>query len=301
MKVRILGVPLDLGQERRGVDMGPSAIRAAGLNSVLRNLSHHVEDAGNVPVKLAEEQPFGDRRAKYLHEISETCQEVAKRIYQTLEEDQFPISLGGDHSVAVGTVSGISKYYRDREQTLGLIWVDAHGDMNTPESSPSGNVHGMPFAALLGIGPEPLTGIYGFVPKVQAKDCVLVGARDLDPRERKQIHASGVNVFTMRDIDELGMRLVMQRSLDLATRDTAGVAISFDMDVVDPDEAPGVGTAVPGGITFREAHLAMEIIADSKKMVSLEIVEVNPILDTLNRTAALAVGLVSSALGKKIL
>jgi arginase len=301
MKVRILGVPLDLGQERRGVDMGPSAIRAAGLNSVLKGLNHHVEDAGNVPVKLAEEQPFGDRRAKYLNEISETCQEVANRIYQTLEEGQFPISLGGDHSVAVGTVSGISKFYRDREQTIGLIWVDAHGDMNTPESSPSGNVHGMPFAALLGMGPEALTKIFDFAPKVQAKDCVLVGVRDLDARERKQVHASGVNVFTMRDIDELGMRLVMQRSLDLATRDTAGCAISFDMDVVDPDEAPGVGTAVPGGITFREAHLAMEIIADSKKMVALEIVEVNPILDTLNRTAALAVGLVSSALGKKIL
>lgn len=301
MKVRILGVPLDLGQERRGVDMGPSAIRAAGLNSVLKGLNHHVEDAGNVPVKLAEEQPFGDRRAKYLNEISETCQEVARRICQTLEEGQFPISLGGDHSVAVGTASGISKFYREREQTIGLIWIDAHGDMNTPESSPSGNVHGMPFASLLGIGPEALTSIFNFAPKVQAKDCVLVGVRDLDAQERKQIHGSGVNVFTMRDIDELGMRLVMQRSLDLATRDTAGVAISFDMDVVDPDEAPGVGTAVPGGMTFREAHLAMEIIADSQKMVSLEIVEVNPILDTLNRTAALAVGLVSSALGKKIL
>jgi arginase len=301
MKVRILGVPLDLGQERRGVDMGPSAIRAAGLNSVLKGLNHHVEDAGNVPVKLAEEQPFGDRRAKYLNEISETCQEVARRICQTLEEGQFPISLGGDHSVAVGTVSGISKFYRERKQTVGLIWVDAHGDMNTPESSPSGNVHGMPFASLLGIGPDALTSIFNFAPKVQAKDCVLVGVRDVDSQERKQIHGSGVNVFTMRDIDELGMRLVMQRSLDLATRDTAGVAISFDMDVVDPDEAPGVGTAVPGGMTFREAHLAMEIIADSKKMVSLEIVEVNPILDTLNRTAALAVGLVSSALGKKIL
>jgi arginase len=301
MKVRILGVPLDLGQERRGVDMGPSAIRAAGLNSVIKGLNHHVEDAGNVQVKIAEEQPFGDRRAKYLNEISETCQEVANRICQTLDEGQFPISLGGDHSVAVGTVSGISKFYRDREQTIGLLWIDAHGDMNTPESSPSGNVHGMPFASLLGIGPEALTNIYGFRPKLQAKDCVLVGVRDLDARERKLVHSSGVNVFTMRDIDELGMRLVMQRSLDLATRDTAGVAVSFDMDVVDPDEAPGVGTAVPGGVTFREAHLAMEIIADSKKMLSLEIVEVNPILDTLNRTAALAVGLVSSALGKKIL
>jgi arginase len=301
MKVRILGVPLDLGQERRGVDMGPSAIRAAGLNSAIKGLNHHVEDAGNVAVKIAEEQHFGDRRAKYLNEIAETCQEVASRVCQTLQDEQFPISLGGDHSMAVGTTSGVSKFYRDREQTVGLIWIDAHGDMNTPDSSPSGNVHGMPFAAVMGIGPEPLTNIFDYIPKVQAKDCVLVGARDLDARERKQIHASGVNVFTMRDIDELGMRLVIQRSIDLVSRDTAGFAVSFDMDAVDPDEAPGVGTAVPGGITFREAHLAMEIIADSRKMLSLEIVEVNPILDTLNRTAALAVGLVSSALGKKIL
>lgn len=301
MKIRILGVPLDLGQERRGVDMGPSAIRAAGLNSALKGLNHHVEDTGNVVVKLAEEQHFGDRRAKYLNEIAETCREVAQRIHQTLEDGQFPLSLGGDHSVAVGTISGISKFHREREQTVGLLWIDAHGDMNTPESSPSGNVHGMPFASLLGIGPEPLTHIFKFAPKVLAKDCVLIGVRDLDARERRQIHSSGVNVFTMRDIDELGMRLVMQRALDLATRDTAGVVISWDMDVVDPDEAPGVGTAVPGGITFREAHLAMEILADSKKMLALEIVEVNPILDTLNRTAALAVGLASSALGKKIL
>jgi len=301
MKIRILGVPLDLGQERRGVDMGPSAIRAAGLNSALKGLNHHVEDSGNVPVKLAEEQHFGDRHAKYLNEISETCQDVAQRILQTLEDGLFPLSLGGDHSVAVGTISGISKFHRERQQTVGLLWIDAHGDMNTPESSPSGNVHGMPFASLLGIGPDPLTHIFKFAPKVLPKDCVLIGARDLDARERRQIHASGVNVFTMRDIDELGMRLVVQRALDLATRDTAGFAVSFDMDVVDPDEAPGVGTAVPGGITFREAHLAMEIIADSKKMLSLEIVEVNPILDTLNRTAALAVGLVGSALGKKIL
>ena len=301
MKIRILGVPLDLGQERRGVDMGPSAIRAAGLNAALKSIGHQVDDDGNVPVKNAEEQPFGDRHAKYLNEIAETCLEVAERVSRTLGEGLFPLSLGGDHSVAVGTLAGVSKFYRERGQTIGCLWIDAHGDMNTPESSPSGNVHGMPFAALLGVGPESLTAIDGFKPKLRAKDCVLVGVRDLDGRERRQIHSSGVNVFTMRDIDELGMRTVMQRSLDLATRDTAGFSVSFDMDVVDPGEAPGVGTPVAGGITFREAHLAMEIIADSKKMLSLEIVEVNPILDTLNRTAALAVGLASSALGKKIL
>jgi arginase len=301
MKIRILGVPLDLGQERRGVDMGPSAIRAAGLNAALKGLGHQVEDAGNLHVKLAEEQPFGDRRAKYLAEIADTCQEVAERVRQTLEEGLFPLSLGGDHSIAIGTLAGVSKFHRDRNQAIGCLWIDAHGDMNTPETSPSGNVHGMPFAAVLGLGPDTLTKIFGYCPKVLAKDCVLVGARDLDARERRQIRHSGINVFTMRDIDEQGMRAVMQKSVELAMRDTAGFAVSLDMDVVDPAEAPGVGTAVPGGMTFREAHLAMEIIADSKGMVSLEIVEVNPILDTLNRTAALAVGLASSAFGKKIL
>jgi arginase len=301
MKIRILGVPLDLGQQRRGVDMGPSAIRAAGLNAALKAIGHQVDDDGNLPVKIAEEQHFGDRRAKYLKEIAETCHEVAQRVSRTLAEGIFPLSLGGDHSVAIGTLGGVSRFQRKRGQSIGCLWIDAHGDMNTPESSPSGNVHGMPFAALLGVGPDALTAIDGFKPKLLAKNCVLVGVRDLDARERRQIHTSGVNVFTMRDVDELGMRTVMQRSLDLATRDTAGFAVSFDMDVVDPREAPGVGTPIPGGITFREAHLAMEMIADSKKMVSLEIVEVNPILDTLNRTARLAVGLASSALGKKIL
>ena len=301
MKIRILGVPLDLGQERRGVDMGPSAIRAAGLNAALKGLGHQVEDAGNASVKLAEEQPFGDRRAKYLNEIAATCQEVAERVEKTLEEGLFPLVLGGDHSIAIGTLAGVSKFHRDRDQAIGCLWIDAHGDMNTPETSPSGNIHGMPFAAVLGLGPDPLTKIFGYAPKVLAKDCVLVGARDLDARERRQIRHSGINVFTMRDIDEQGMRAVMERSVGLALRDTAGFAVSLDMDAVDPAEAPGVGTAVPGGITFREAHLAMEIIADSKAMVSLEIVEVNPILDTLNRTASLAVGLASSALGKKIL
>ncbi len=301
MKIRILGVPLDLGQERRGVDMGPSAVRAAGLNAALRELGHQVEDSGNIHVKLAEEQHYGDRRAKYLKEIAETCRELAERVYHTLELGFFPLSLGGDHSIAVGTLAGVSKFYRHRGQTIGCLWIDAHADMNTPESSPSGNVHGMPFAAALGFGPEVLTNVFGDSPKVQAKNAVLIGARDLDAGERQQVRESGVHVFTMRDIDEQGMRAVMEKSIELATRGTGGFAVSLDMDVVDPDEAPGVGTPVPGGITFREAHLAMEIIADSKKMVSLEIVEVNPILDTHNRTAALAVGLASSALGKKIL
>jgi len=301
VKIRILGVPLDLGQERRGVDMGPSAVRAAGLNSALKHLGHKVEDAGNIHVRIPEEQHFGDRRAKYLNEIAETCQEVAHRIYQALEAGFFPLSLGGDHSVAIGTQAGAAKFFRDREQSLGLLWIDAHADMNTPETSPSGNVHGMPFAATLGIGPEPLTHIFGYSPKVQAKHCVLIGARNLDERERSRVKETGINVFTMRDIDEQGMRTVMEKSLALATAGTAGFIVSFDMDVVDPTEAPGVGTPVRGGITFREGHLAMEMVADTRKMVALEVVEVNPIIDTGNRTAALGVGLVTSALGKKIL
>ncbi len=301
MKIRILGVPLDLGQERRGVDMGPSAVRAAGLNPALKRLRHEVEDAGNIHVKIPEMQHFGDRRAKYLNEIAETCQEVAHRIYQTLEEGFFPVSLGGDHSIAIGTQAGVSKFHRDRAKAIGCVWLDAHADMNTPETSPSGNVHGMPFAATLGFGPESLTNIFGYAPKIQAKKCVLIGARNLDDRERRLVEDSGVNVFTMRAIDEEGMGQVMEKSLVLATDSTAGFVVSFDIDVVDPSEAPGVGTPVRGGITFREAHLAMEMIADSKKMLALEIVEINPIIDVHNRTAILAVGLAGSALGKKIL
>src|SRR5712692_1711173 len=301
MKIRILGVPLDLGQERRGVDMGPSAVRAAGLNAELQNLGHAVEDTGNIQVKIPETQHFGDRRAKYLNEIAETCQEVAHRVYQTLEAKCFPLSLGGDHSVAIGTQAGVSKFYRDRKKSIGCLWIDAHADMNTPETSPSGNVHGMPFAATLGYGPKALTHIFGYAPKIRAKNCILIGARNLDARERAVVKDSGVKVFTMRAIDELGLRVVMEKSLAAVTQGTAGFVTSFDMDVVDPSEAPGVGTPVRGGITFREAHLAMEMIADSGKMLALELVEINPIIDLQNKTAMLGVGLVSSALGKKIL
>lgn len=301
LKIRILGVPLDLGQERRGVDMGPSALRAAGLNVALQNLGYEVEDAGNIHVKIPETQRIEDQRAKYLDEIAETCQEVAHVVYQTLEAGWFPLSLGGDHSIAVGTQAGVSKFYRDQDKKIGCIWLDAHADMNTPKSSPSGNVHGMPLAATLGYGPEAITKIFGFAPKVHARNCALVGVRSLDAVERRLVKESEVQVFTMRDIDELGMRRVMEESLKIALHGTAGFVTSFDMDVVDPSEAPGVGTLVRGGITFREAHLAMEMVADSGKMLSLEFVEINPIIDFQSMTAALAVGLASSALGKKIL
>ena len=301
MKIRILGVPLDLGQERRGVDMGPSAVRAAGLNQALKNLGHRVEDAGNIYVRLPEQQHYGDRRAKYLKEIAEASQQTARRVHQTLEAGYFPVSLGGDHSVAVGTQAGVSKFYRTRKQAVGCLWIDAHADMNTPESSPSGNVHGMPLAATLGYGPQSLTKIFGYAPKIPPQNCVLIGARSLDARERRFVKESGINVFTMRAIDELGMLSVMEKSLALAGNGTVGFVVSFDVDVVDPDEAPGVGTPVPGGITYREAHLAMEMVADSRKMLAFELVEINPIIDVMNKTAILGVGLVSSALGKKIL
>jgi arginase len=258
VKIRILGIPLDLGQERRGVDMGPSAVRAAGPNHAPKSLAYQVEDAGNIHVRLPEEQHYGDRRAKYLKEIAETSQEVAQRVYQTLEAGYFPLSLGGDHSVAVGTQAGVSKFYRDREQSVGCLWIDAHADMNTPGSSASGNVHGMPLAATLGRGSELLTKIFGYAPKIPPQKCVLIGARALDSREQCHVKQSGIKVFTMRAIDELGMRSVMEKSIALAGNGTAGFVVSFDVDVVDPDEAPGVGTPVPGGITYREAHLAME-------------------------------------------
>jgi arginase len=296
-----MGVPLDLGQERRGVDMGPSAVRAAGLNQALKNLGHQVEDAGNIQVRLPEEQHYGDRHAKYLKEIAEASRQVAQRVYRTLEAGYFPLSLGGDHSVAVGTQAGVSRYYRERKQSLGCLWIDAHADMNTPKSSPSGNVHGMPLAATLGRGPESLTRIFGYAPKIPPHNCVLIGARSLDARERRFVKESGITVFTMRAIDEQGMRAVMEKSIALACDGTAGYVVSFDADVVDPDEAPGVGTPVAGGITYREAHLAMEMVADSMKMLAFELVEINPIIDVMNKTAILGVGLVSSALGKKIL
>jgi arginase len=301
MRVRILGAPLDLGQERRGVDMGPSAVRAAGLNAAIKNLGHDVEDTGNLHVRIPEEQHFGDKRAKYLTEIAETCRDVAQRVYRTLEEGLFPLLLGGDHSIAIGTAAGGSKFYRDQGSDIGLMWIDAHGDMNTPDTSPSGNIHGMPFAATLGFGPEALSRIYDYAPKLRPDRCVLIGARDLDTREGRTIKKSGVHVFTMRDIDEQGMRGVMEKSLALANRETAGFIVSFDMDVMDPSEAPGVGTPVRGGLTFREAHLALEMIADSGKMLAFELVEINPIIDIMNKTAVLGVGLISSALGKKIL
>jgi arginase len=281
--------------------MGPSAVRVAGLNHALTALGHEVSDGGNIPVRLPEQQHFGDPHAKYLKEIAETSREVANRIWQTLSEGFFPVTLGGDHSMAIGTQAGVAKFYKDCGQTVGCLWIDAHADMNTPETSPSGSIHGMPFAASLGHGPESLTEIFGFAPKLRAENCALIGIRDLDVRERQMVRDSRVSLFTMREIDELGMRIVMERAIGVASKGTAGFVVSFDMDVLDPSEAPGVGTPVRGGITFREAHLAMEMVADSGKMLAFELVEINPIIDVMNKTATLGVGFTASALGKRIL
>jgi arginase len=299
--IRVIGVPLDLGQSRRGVDMGPSAVRVAGLEARLEELGHVVEDAGNIDVAIAEQKQEGDPHAKYLKEITAICTKNAELVLETLESGKIPIVLGGDHSVAAGTVAGVAEFYRRQNQKIGLIWIDAHTDINTPESSPSGNVHGMPLAALAGLGPSELANIFGFSPKVHPENCVLVGVRDIDYIEKENVRKAGIAVFTMRDIDERGMRTVMEEALRIAGRGTAGYHVSLDMDWVDPEDAPGVGTPVRGGATYREAHLAMEIIADHGRMLSFEIVEVNPVIDEHNRTAELAVELALSAFGKKIL
>src|SRR4029077_7516774 len=304
-RIRILGVPLDLGQSRRGVDMGPSAVRVAGLEARLEELGHVVEDGGNIAVAIAEQKKSGDPHAKYLKEITATCTKHAETVMKTLEAGKFPLVLGGDHSVAAGTVAGVAEFFRQQrrvqESKIGLIWIDAHADINTPETSPSGNVHGMPLAAVMGLGPADLSNIYDFSPKVHAAHCVLVGVRDIDAREKENIKATGIEVYTMRDIDERGMRTVIEEALRVAGRGTAGYHVSLDMDWIDPEDAPGVGTPVRGGASYREAHLAMEIIADHGRMTSFEIVEVNPVIDEHNRTADLAVELALSAFGKKIL
>jgi arginase len=300
-KIRIIGVPMDLGASRRGVDMGPSALRVAGLQTRLKHLGRQVEDIGNVSVIQAEEQHYGEKNAKYLEEIAATCKGLAEMISKTLDEDQIPLVLGGDHSIAAGTVAGVASHFKKKSKSIGVIWLDAHGDMNTPDSSPSGNVHGMPLASIMGYGPPELTELAGAKPMVEPRNVALVGIRDLDAKERKLIKETGVHVFTMRDIDERGMREVMSEALKFAGDDTAGVAVSLDMDFVDPTDAPGVGTPVRGGATYREAHLALEMIADSRAAVSFELVEINPVIDLHNKTALLGVELLLSGLGKKIL
>ena len=299
--ITIIGAPMDLGAGRRGVDMGPSALRLANLNEKLSSLGYEVEDLGNVTVDQPETAPVGPTTARYLLQIAHTCSRLADIVEKTAGDRRVPLVLGGDHSVAMGTVAGMSRHFRKQGQKVGLIWIDAHADMNTPESSPSGNVHGMPLACLIGLGPPELTGIAGYAPAVEPGAVAIVGLRSVDEIERQNVRGAGVHPFTMRDIDERGLRSVMQEAIEHASRGTAGFHLSFDMDALDPQEAPGVGTPVRGGITYREAHLAMETVCDSGLMASMEVVEVNPVIDEVNRTALLAVELVMSALGKRIL
>ena len=300
-RIAVIGAPLDLGQTRRGVDMGPSAMRVAGLDSRLTALGYAVDDLGNVPVEQAESAPIGSDDARYLPQIAAVCANLAKTVEKALADGSAPLVLGGDHSVAVGTVSGVSHYYRERGQTIGLLWIDAHADMNTPGTSPSGNVHGMPLACCVGMGPRDLTHIFDYAPKVDPRRAVIVGLRDVDQLEKPHVKESGVTAFTMRDIDERGMRAVMDDALRIASDGATGFHVSLDMDWVDPEHAPGVGTPVRGGATYREAHLAAEMICDWGKLVSMEVVEVNPVIDEVNRTADLAVELLLSAFGKRIL
>jgi arginase len=299
--IAIIGAPLDLGQDRRGVDMGPSAMRVANLNKRLVSLGYEVEDRGNIPVAQPEAAPEGPSHARYLPQIAETCRRLAIAVGQAASQNKVPLLLGGDHSIAVGSIAGLSRTFRKKKQSVGLIWMDAHADMNTPETSPSGNIHGMPLACCIGMGPKELTHLFGYSPKVAPRNVALVGVRNVDQLEAPHVRGSGVRAFTMRHIDERGLRAVMDEAIEIASNGTAGFHLSLDMDYVDPSEAPGVGTPVRGGGTYREAHLAMEMICDSGKMLSMEVVEVNPVIDEVNRTADLAVELVMSALGKRIL
>lgn len=292
---------MDLGAGRRGVDMGPSAVRVANLNERLASLGYKVEDLGNIHVVQAESVQAGAPSARYLHEIAATCTRLANLVESASEQSKFPIVLGGDHSVAIGTISGLSHRFRKDGKRIGLVWIDAHADMNTPETSPSGNVHGMPLACCIGMGPRELTSIYDYAPKVEPGNVAVIGLRSVDADEKKNVQRAGVHAYTMRDIDERGLRAIMQEALEVANEGTEGFHLSFDMDAVEPHEAPGVGTPVKGGMTYREAHLAMETICDCDRMLGLEVVEVNPVIDEANRTAILAVELVMSALGKRIL
>jgi arginase len=292
---------MDLGAGRRGVDMGPSALRLAGLDERIAKLGYEVQDLGNVTVAQPEASPSGPERARFLPQIAQTCKRIGDIVCEAASSDKLPLVLGGDHSVAVGTVAGLARAYRSRGEKIGVIWVDAHADMNTPETSPSGNVHGMPLACCIGKGPEELTHLFDFAPKVDPKNVAIIGLRDVDHTEVPYVRAAGIAAYTMREIDERGLRSVMTEAIERASDGTAGFHLSFDMDVVDPREAPGVGTPVRGGLTYREAHLAMEILCDCRGLVGMEVVEVNPVLDIANQTANLGVELVLSALGKRIL
>ncbi|HTI36321.1 MAG TPA: arginase [Vicinamibacterales bacterium] len=299
--VHVIGVSLDLGGNRRGVDMGPSALRIAGLGERLAAMGISVLDTGDLVAPIPETKSFGDPHKKYIREIARVCEKLYRTSLTALEKGALPLVLGGDHSLGAGSVAASADYLRRSGRPLGLLWVDAHGDMNTPATSGSGNVHGMPLAALLGPEPAELSRIGGFSPKILPSRTVLIGIRNLDEREKERIRGSDVHVFTMKDIDRAGIAAVVEQALAIAGADGAGVHVSFDLDVCDPTIAPGVGTPVKGGLDYREAHMMMEMIADSGLLCALDLVEVNPILDDRNATATLGVELALSALGQKII
>jgi arginase len=299
--IHVLGVPLDLGGGRRGVDMGPSAVRIAGLGERLATMGSPVVDKGDLAAPIPETQAERDPKKRYIREIARVCQKLYQQVYQSHEEGALPIVLGGDHSLAAGSVGASADFAAARGGEIGLLWIDAHGDMNTPATSSSGNVHGMPLAALLGPEPAELSRIGQRSPKVRADKAALIGVRNLDDLEKKTIRDSKIHVFTMKDIDRHGIAVVMKRALALAGKDTAGIHVSLDLDVCDPAIAPGVGTPVKGGLDYREAHMVMEMVADSGRLMALDLVEINPILDTQNQTAVLGTELVLSAMGMRII
>jgi len=297
----ILGVPLGYGASMAGVDIGPAALRVARITQRIARLGYSVHDLGDMRLERPQTHPEEHEKLKYVREISNACEQLAVEVEGILEAGQLPLILGGDHSIAIGSFAGAASHYRKQNETLGLIWFDAHADMNTPETTPSGNIHGMPLATLLGYGAPELTNVAGFAPKLDPRLCAHVGARDIDPGEREMIKKLGMRFFTMREIDERGMRDVMNEAIEIASGGSAGYAVTFDVDVLDPGDAPGSGTLVRGGLTYREAHLGMEKIAEAGGMRSLEIVEINTALDVNNKTAELGVELILSALGKTIL
>jgi arginase len=300
-KLCIIGVPIDLGAGRRGVDMGPSAVRIADIDPRLEKLGFAIEDCGDLDVMIPETQEVGQHELRFKEPILSTCGQLMNAVRDALDRGRFPIVLGGDHSLAIGSIAGCAGHFEAEKKRIGIIWFDAHGDFNTPETTPSGNIHGMSLASSTGLGDDDLVKRGGWSPKVAPENTVIIGARDLDDRERDSIKASGVTVYTMRDLDERGLRRVFEEAIPIASAGTAGVHLSFDLDVVDPQFAPGTGTPVRGGVSYREAHLAMEMLGDGADIVSMDMVEVNPVLDMQNHTAMLGVELVLSLMGKRIL
>ncbi|MFZ2323090.1 MAG: arginase [Ignavibacteriaceae bacterium] len=299
--VTIIGFPMDLGSGRRGVDMGPSALRIAGLENKLTELGYKVEDTGDIVIEIMEKQKPGNPKLQYLDEILKTSGILAGKVEKILEQGKFPLCIGGDHSMALGTIAGVSAHCRKNNLTLGVIWVDAHADMNTDETTPSGNIHGMPLAASMGLGKKELVDLYGFAPKVKPENCVIIAARSIDQQERLNIKKLNPSVYTMSDVDKLGIHRIISRVLKQFKERVDHIHISFDVDSIDPNFAPGVGTPVPGGLNYREAHLLMEAIAECGCMSSLEVAEVNPILDIHNSSAVFASDLIASSMGQRIL